>query len=62
MGRVIPSMLAARFGPLNVVIFCLLITSILVFYTLAVKGVVGTMVFAILYGFFSGSCMKSLMY
>lgn len=55
VGRVIPNLLVPRFGPFNVVIPCVLISSILVFCTLAVKDVVGTIVFAILYGFFSGS-------
>jgi MFS family permease len=55
VGRVIPNLLVPRFGPFNVVIPCALITTILIFCTLAVKDVAGTIVFAILYGFFSGS-------
>lgn len=55
VGRVIPNLFVPRFGPFNVVIPCSLITSILIFCTLAVKDVAGTIAFAILYGFFSGS-------
>ncbi|KAF8810257.1 MFS general substrate transporter [Phlegmacium glaucopus] len=55
IGRVIPNLFVYRFGPFNVIIPCVLIASALVFCTLAVKDVAGTMVFAILYGFFSGS-------
>ena len=62
MGRIVPNLFAARFGPFNVVIPCVLTASVLVFCTLVVKDMAGIIVFAILYGFFSGSCTKLLSY
>ncbi|KXN84420.1 Riboflavin transporter MCH5 [Leucoagaricus sp. SymC.cos] len=55
VGRIIPNLLVHHFGVFNVVIFCILTSSILVFCTLAVKDVAGTVIFSILFGFFSGS-------
>ncbi|KAF8152955.1 major facilitator superfamily domain-containing protein [Crassisporium funariophilum] len=55
LGRVIPNMLVYKVGAFNVVIPCVFVASILVFCTLSVKDAPGTLVFAILYGFFSGS-------
>jgi hypothetical protein len=56
LGRVIPNLLVYRLGAFNVIAPCVLFASVLVFCTLAIKDVAGTMIFAILYGFFSGSC------
>ncbi|KAF8961854.1 major facilitator superfamily domain-containing protein [Flammula alnicola] len=55
LGRVIPNLLVYRFGAFNIIVPCVFISSLLVFCTLAVNDVAGTMIFAILYGFFSGS-------
>ncbi|KAF9484040.1 MFS general substrate transporter [Pholiota conissans] len=55
VGRVVPSLLVYRLGAFNVIIPCVYAASILVFCTLAINNVAGTMIFAILYGFFSGS-------
>ncbi|KAF8199455.1 major facilitator superfamily domain-containing protein [Pholiota molesta] len=55
VGRVIPNLLVYRYGAFNVIIPCVYLASLLVFCTLAIKDVPGTMVFAILYGFFSGA-------
>jgi hypothetical protein len=59
VGRVLPNMLASRIGVFNVVIPCVAISGILVFCSLAVKDVAGTVVFALLYGFFSGACKST---
>ena len=56
-GRVIPSILADRFGVLNVGIPCVLFSAVLIFVLTAVKTVGGMIVFAILYGFMSGAGM-----
>jgi hypothetical protein len=56
LGRVIPNLLADKLGAFNVVFPCVFMSSILVFCTLAVEDAAGTMIFAILYGFFSGAC------
>jgi len=55
LGRVIPNLLADKLGAFNVIIPCIFLSSVLIFCTLAVKDEAGTMIFAILYGFFSGS-------
>lgn len=55
-GRIVPNLFVYRFGVYNVIIPCVFIAAILVFCTLAVDTAVGTMVFAVLYGFFSGAC------
>ncbi|TFK32267.1 major facilitator superfamily domain-containing protein [Crucibulum laeve] len=60
LGRVLPNMLVYRFGAFNVVIPCITISAALIFCTLAVKDVAGTMVFAICYGFFSGAYVSLL--
>lgn len=56
VGRVIPNLLVGRFGAFNVIVPCVYLASILIFCTLAVVNIEGTMIFAILYGFFSGAC------
>jgi len=55
VGRVVPNLFVQRFGIFNVVIPCAAACAILVFSTLAVKTVVGTLTFTVLYGFFSGA-------
>ncbi|KJA23936.1 hypothetical protein HYPSUDRAFT_137083 [Hypholoma sublateritium FD-334 SS-4] len=55
VGRVLPNLFVYRFGAFNVIIPCVFLTSLLVFCNLAIDNVAGTMIFAILYGFFSGS-------
>ncbi|KAG6907710.1 hypothetical protein DXG01_007728 [Tephrocybe rancida] len=54
-GRVIPTLLVARMGVFNTIIPFVLISGLLVFCTSALKDAVGTIVFAILYGFFAGA-------
>ncbi|KAJ3511804.1 hypothetical protein NLJ89_g3887 [Agrocybe chaxingu] len=55
VGRVAPNMLVYRFGAFNVIIPCVFVASVLVFCTLAVTTASGTIIFAVLYGFFSGA-------
>ncbi|KAF9460406.1 major facilitator superfamily domain-containing protein [Collybia nuda] len=55
IGRVIPNLLVHRIGVFNVLIPCIAISGLLVFCTLAVKDVAGTMSFTVLYGLFSGA-------
>jgi len=60
VGRVIPNALARPCGTFNVVIFCTLISGILVFCTLVIHNVGSTVVFTILFGFFSGAYIGML--
>ncbi|KAG9779526.1 MFS-type transporter dbaD [Exophiala dermatitidis] len=53
-GRIIPNFIADRTGPLNALIPCALMTAVLAFVWIAVKNLGGTIVFALLYGMFSG--------
>ena len=53
-GRIVPNFLADYVGPLNILVPCSLITGILALCWIGIKNLPGTIVFAILYGFFSG--------
>ncbi|KAF5383077.1 hypothetical protein D9615_004876 [Tricholomella constricta] len=55
VGRVIPNILVAPLGVFNLMIFCMTSLGILIFCMLLVKDIPGTVIFAILYGFFSGA-------
>ena len=55
VGRILPSFFADRVGPLNVLIPCTFITGILAFSWIAVHDVSGLVIFAVFYGFFSGT-------
>lgn len=57
VGRIISSFFADKIGPLNMVIPCALITSILAFCWISVDSVGGLAAFAVLYGVFSGSLL-----
>jgi MFS family permease len=54
-GRRIPGFVADRFGLLNVLILCTFTAGILAFSWIAVHDIGGIIVFAVLYGFFSGT-------
>ena len=51
-----PTFLVPRFGVYNIMIPCVVICGCLVFWVLSLKTVVSTIVFAVLYGFFTGTC------
>ncbi|KAG6334754.1 hypothetical protein ID866_4331 [Astraeus odoratus] len=53
-GRTIPNFLGDYFGPFNVMIPCTALSGGLMFLMFGATGVAGTVVFGILYGFFSG--------
>ncbi|KAG6910729.1 hypothetical protein DXG01_008260 [Tephrocybe rancida] len=55
VGRVIPNIVVPRFGVFNVMIFCMTTLAILIFCMLLVKDIPGTVIFSLLYGFFSGA-------
>lgn len=59
-GRIIPNLLADRFGSLNVLVPCALITAILAFVWIRIKTVAGIVLFSVLYGFFSGAILSLL--
>ncbi|KAI0314322.1 MFS general substrate transporter [Amylostereum chailletii] len=54
-GRIIPNFLADKTGPLNMLIPCSIISAILALCWIRIHNVAGLVVFAILYGFFSGT-------
>ncbi|CAL1703508.1 unnamed protein product [Somion occarium] len=55
LGRLIPNLLADRYGNLNVMIPICFVNGILVFAMFGVKSIAGAAVFSLLYGFTSGS-------
>ncbi|VDC05949.1 unnamed protein product [Peniophora sp. CBMAI 1063] len=57
IGRIISSFLADRIGPLNMLIPCSFITSVLAFCWISVDSVGGLVTFAVLYGLFSGALL-----
>ncbi|KAJ3925839.1 MAG: MFS general substrate transporter [Lentinula lateritia] len=60
-GRIIPNILSQKFGVFNTLAFCTLACSILIFALLGVdKSVAALVIFAILYGFFSGGFISLL--
>lgn len=54
-GRIVPNLLADRYGVFNIMIPSTMITAGLVFALLGATTTAGTVVFGILYGFFSGA-------
>ena len=54
-GRILPNFIADKTGPLNMLIPCASAAAILCFGWLGIKDVPGIIVFALLYGFFSGA-------
>lgn len=54
-GRIGPGFVADKLGEINTLLACALISTILAFCWIAVKSAAGSIVFCILYGFFSGS-------
>lgn len=57
-GRIIPNIIADYLGALNVLLPFTVCASILAFAWIAIHNVAGIVVFAILYGFFSGSIVS----
>lgn len=53
-GRIVPNYVADYAGPLNILTPCALITGILALCWIGVHDLSGTIVFAVMYGFFSG--------
>ncbi|KAK1547700.1 hypothetical protein CPAR01_01667 [Colletotrichum paranaense] len=54
-GRILPSLIADRFGVLNTYIGICTMTAITVFYWISVNNTAGNVAFAVLYGFFCAS-------
>lgn len=57
-GRIIPGLLADKFGSLNLIVPCAFSAAILIFAWLAISNTGGFVVFCILYGFFSGAIVS----
>ncbi|PPQ87533.1 hypothetical protein CVT25_008535 [Psilocybe cyanescens] len=60
LGRIFSNALVYRMGAFNVVVANVFMASVLVFCTLGIKTAAGTIIFAILYGFFSGAYVSLL--
>lgn len=58
-GRTIPNLLADSYGQFNALSIVSISTGVLIFALLGVDSTPGVIVFAILYGFFSGACQCS---
>ena len=56
-GRTIPNLFADKYGVMNAMILMSFGTGVMVFALFGVKNVVGVVIFALLYGFFSGGGM-----
>ncbi|KAK5675661.1 hypothetical protein LTS10_011761 [Elasticomyces elasticus] len=54
-GRLFPSLLADKIGPMNTIVPCAAFSSIVGFCWIAVRDRAGTVAFCAIYGFFSGS-------
>ena len=54
-GRIIPGLLAPRFGPLNILLVSAIISSVLSLCWIAITDSGGLIAFGVLYGFFSGA-------
>ncbi|KAK4694753.1 hypothetical protein P7C71_g2879, partial [Lecanoromycetidae sp. Uapishka_2] len=57
-GRIIPGLLADKFGSLNALLPCSIIASILAFAWLGISKAAGIWVFCVLYGFSSGAIVS----
>jgi len=57
-GRIVPNIMADRIGPFNVIVPCAVISGVLCLCLIAVHSVGSIVVFALLYGFFSGSMVS----
>ncbi|TVY13226.1 Aspyridones efflux protein apdF, partial [Lachnellula arida] len=58
-GRIVPNLLADRYGPLNVIAPAAVIAAVLAFAWMGIRSTGGLVVFAVLYGFSSG-CFVSI--
>jgi hypothetical protein len=57
-GRIVPNFIADWAGPINVIIPTIIVSGILLFSWLAISTWRGFVVFALLYGFFSGTLVS----
>ncbi|VDC07103.1 unnamed protein product [Peniophora sp. CBMAI 1063] len=57
-GRILPNLYARRIGVFNGVIACCFVCSVLLFALFGVTTAAGTIVFSIIYGFFSGAFLS----
>ncbi|KAH6853946.1 major facilitator superfamily domain-containing protein [Chaetomium sp. MPI-CAGE-AT-0009] len=58
IGRLIPNAMADRYGSLNVLIVCIVASAVLAFGWLGIRDVGGSVVYALLYGAFSGAVVS----
>ncbi|KAA8642767.1 hypothetical protein EYZ11_002934 [Aspergillus tanneri] len=54
-GRILPNFVAGYLGPMNMLVFCVTITAILIWTLLSVHTLGGVVVFCLIFGFFSGT-------
>jgi MFS family permease len=58
LGRILPALVAVRWGPFPVLIAAVCLCSVLCFAWIGIDSLVGIVVFAVLYGFFSGAVVS----
>ncbi|OJJ50182.1 hypothetical protein ASPZODRAFT_58000 [Penicilliopsis zonata CBS 506.65] len=57
-GRIIPGLLADRFGSLQIMVLCTAVSALLSYAWIAIHDPAGLIVFCLLYGFFSGAVVS----
>lgn len=58
LGRIIPGLLADRYGSLELVILCTLAAAIIAYIGVVIKSLASLIIFAIIYGFLSGAVVS----
>ncbi|AEO70543.1 0fb4a227-d073-40eb-942d-a672357b41f8 [Thermothielavioides terrestris] len=58
VGRIVPNALADRWGSLNMMLACTFASAVLVFGWLGIRNLAGSIVYALLYGAFSGGLVS----
>ncbi|KAL2142700.1 hypothetical protein VTI28DRAFT_788 [Corynascus sepedonium] len=58
LGRIIPNALADRYGSMNLITVCIFVSAVLVFGWLGIRDLGGAVVYALLYGAFSGGVVS----
>jgi MFS family permease len=57
-GRIIPGILADRYGSLELIIFCTLASSIIGYIGVVIKSLTSLVIFSVIYGFLSGAVVS----
>jgi len=57
-GRIVPNFVADKLGPMNIIFPCASVSGILIFCLISIHNLGGIVIFALLFGFFSGSLVS----